>query len=83
MFSQDDYFGVYAFFNSLDEPLITVQTEQESAIFREHLKAYRVRRAKLLKAVAASRSGRRETTGNPAQSGGVLQAGGRPRSCSH
>ena len=56
VFSQDDYFGVYAFFNSLDEPLITVQTEQESAIFREQLEAYRVRRAKLLKAVAAFRS---------------------------
>ena len=56
VFSQDDYFGVYAFFNSLDEPLITVQTEQESAIFREQLEAYRARRAKLLKAVAAFRS---------------------------
>jgi len=55
-FSQDDYFGVYAFFNSLDEPLITVQSEQESAVFREHMAAYRARRERLLKAVSAFRS---------------------------
>ncbi len=55
-FSQDEYFGVYAFFNSLDEPLITVQSEQESAVYREQLEAYRARRAKLLEAVAAFRS---------------------------
>ncbi len=55
-FSQDEYFGMYAFFNSLDEPLITVPSKREAALFGEKLDAYRAGEVKLLKALAEFRS---------------------------
>ena len=47
---------MYAFFNSLDEPLITVPSKLEAAVFGEKLEAYRAGERKLLKAVAEFRS---------------------------
>ncbi|MEE3365395.1 MAG: DUF1553 domain-containing protein [Planctomycetota bacterium] len=55
-FSQDEYFGMYAFFNSLDERLITVPSQRDAALFGEKLKAFRAGEVKLLKALGEFRS---------------------------